>query len=94
MATPHQIIDKTLDYYLQLPYPVLLIPSIEDRVWVVTIPLLPGCMTDGQTVEEALNNLKEAQKGWLLSALEDGDSIPEPQSPDNYVSARLEVRTG
>jgi predicted RNase H-like HicB family nuclease len=73
--------NKSLDYYLSLPYPVLLFPpEPPDTTWFVKIPLLPGCMSDGDTVERALLNLKEAQALWLEVALERGYTIQEPEA--------------
>ena len=40
-------------------YSVVLTPALEGG-FVVTVPLLPGCVTEGDTLEEALNNIKEA----------------------------------
>nr|WP_298409104.1 type II toxin-antitoxin system HicB family antitoxin [Ferroplasma sp.] len=34
----------------------------EDNIYVVTVPALPGCISDGQTVEEAMSNIKEASR--------------------------------
>jgi antitoxin HicB len=79
---------KDLQYYLSLPYPVLLIPDPPDNTWYAKIPLLPGCMSDGETVEEALKNLSEAKQMWLEVALEDGMSISEPQ-PEKTLSLTL-----
>lgn len=39
---------------------------------------LPGCLTAGETPEEALRNLDEAMAVWIESALVHGDPIPEP----------------
>lgn len=39
---------------------------------------LPGCLTAGETAEEALRNLDEAMAVWIESALVHGDPIPEP----------------
>jgi len=39
---------------------------------------LPGCVTAGETPEEALANLTEAMEVWIESALAHGDTIPEP----------------
>jgi predicted RNase H-like HicB family nuclease len=39
---------------------------------------LPGCVTAGETPEEALANLTEAMEVWVESALAHGDAIPEP----------------
>lgn len=42
------------------------------------VPELPGCVTAGETAEEALGNLDEAMAVWIESALAHGDPIPEP----------------
>lgn len=71
--------NKTLDYYLALPYAIELIPD-EDGYWFAQIPLLPGCMTQGPSREEALNMLDEAKVLWLETALAENIAIPEPES--------------
>jgi len=43
-------------------------------------PDVPGCITTGQTIEETLNNMKEALQLHLEVTLEDGDSAPHPFS--------------
>lgn len=42
------------------------------------VPSLPGCHTQGDTIEETRKNLKEAIEGWLESRIENGMTIPEP----------------
>ena len=42
------------------------------------VPELPGCVTAGETAEEALGNLDEAMAVWIESTLGHGDPIPEP----------------
>ena len=79
-------VTKTLDYYLSLPYPIVLIPDPEEQVWYVRIPLLPGCMTDGRTPAEALKSLDEAKTLWFEVALEDGDDIAEPGPPEKTLT--------
>jgi antitoxin HicB len=71
-------ITKDLNYYLSLPYPIELIPD-EDGYWFARIPLLEGCMTNGNSREEALVMLDDAKQLWLETALELGKSIPEPE---------------
>lgn len=69
--------NKTLEYYLSLPYTIELIPE-KDGYWFVSIPVLKGCMTQGENREDALAMLDEAKELWLETALEAGISIPEP----------------
>lgn len=44
--------------------PVLLTPG-EDGWFVVECPVLPGCISQGQSKEEALRNIQEAAELWL-----------------------------
>jgi antitoxin HicB len=69
--------NKTLEYYLSLPYTIELTPG-EDGYWFVSIPLLKGCMTQGENREDALKMMDEAKELWLETALEEGIPIPEP----------------
>lgn len=68
----------SLTYYLALPYAIELIPD-EDGYWFARIPLLEGCMTQGNSREDALWMLDEAKVLWLETALAEGIAIPEPQ---------------
>jgi antitoxin HicB len=70
-------IEKTLEYYLSLPYPIELIPD-EDEFWFARIPLLKGCMTQGASRMEVLEMIDEAKRAWLETALAHGIKIPEP----------------
>jgi predicted RNase H-like HicB family nuclease len=56
----------------------VVIESGEDGWLVVTVPALPGCITQGKTVEEALRNAKEAIEAYLESLEKDNQPIPEP----------------
>lgn len=69
--------NKSLDYYLSLPYTIELTPD-ENGIWFAAIPLLKGCMTQGDSREDALLMLDEAKELWLETALEEGILIPEP----------------
>jgi antitoxin HicB len=69
--------NKTLEYYLSLPYTIELTPD-EDGVWFAEIPRLPGCMTQGDNRIEAMEMIDEAKELWLETALEEDISIPEP----------------
>jgi predicted RNase H-like HicB family nuclease len=49
----------------------------EDRYWVAECPSLHGCVSQGKTREEAIDNIKEAIEGYILSLKEDGIPVPE-----------------
>ena len=57
---------------------VLIIPGEPDEggYWV-QVPALPGCVTQGETVEEALVNSKEAIEAYILSLNDRGLPVPE-----------------
>lgn len=55
---------QPLEYYLSLKYPLSIYPE-EDGGYTVMIPDLDGCMTQGDTLEEAINNINEARELWL-----------------------------
>lgn len=80
---------KDLNYYTKLPYSVVLHPSPEGG-YAVEIPDLPGCISQGQSKEEALELIEDAKLCWLESALEDRIKIPEPNSGD--YSGKLNIR--
>ena len=60
-------------------YEVIIFWSSEDNAFVADIPELPGCMAHGSTREEALVNIKAAERLWLETAKEFGDPVPEPK---------------
>jgi predicted RNase H-like HicB family nuclease len=64
----------------KLTYPVLIEPlSPEDGGgFVATVPALPGCMSDGDTPEEALVNVQDAIAAWIEAARNLGRPVPAP----------------
>ena len=54
----------------------------EAKGYVVSFPDLPGCITEGDNVEEAIRMAKEALELHLYNMEEDGDFIPIPTSPE------------
>jgi predicted RNase H-like HicB family nuclease len=48
----------------------------EDSGFVVECPSLPGCLSEGETVEEALKNIKEAVDLWIEDADTNGEEVP------------------
>ena len=82
--------EKSLEYYLSLPYTIELIREPEGG-WFVRVRELPGCMSAGDTPDEAIEMIQDAMRLWIQTALEDGDPIPEPRSLDEY-SGKFVVR--
>lgn len=62
--------------------------------WLAEAPDLPGCMSDGETPAEALENVQDAINEWLAAAREMGREIPHPQWADETAeySGRLSLR--
>ncbi|UOF90981.1 type II toxin-antitoxin system HicB family antitoxin [Fodinisporobacter ferrooxydans] len=83
--------EKNLDYYLSLPYTITLIPAQEGG-YVVKINELPGCLSQGETVEEALSMIEDAKRAWIEVALEVGNDIPEPVRGEEEYSGKFNVR--
>lgn len=81
---------KSLEYFLGLKYPVTIIPD-ESGGFVAEIVDLPGCFTQGETLEEVFKNMEEARRLWLEVAYEDGLDIPLPPDTDSY-SGKFNVR--
>ena len=61
-------------------YPVVITPLTADDGggFAASVPNLPGCMSGGETPEEALRNVGEAIDAWVATALELGHTIPSP----------------
>jgi len=58
-------------------YPVVLIPDLEDGGFTAECPAIPGCVSEGKTVEEAMANIRDAIEGCLAVLREKGEPIPE-----------------
>jgi antitoxin HicB len=56
---------------------ILLIPDLEDGGFTVEVPSLPGCITQGDTVEEALANAREAIALYIEDLEAAGEPVPE-----------------
>lgn len=84
---------KDLKYYLGLnyPYQITKIDENDGGGFLIEVPMLKGCISDGETVEEAYNNLEEAKKEWLTYMLENNLPIPEPATKTTY-SGKFMVR--
>jgi antitoxin HicB len=82
--------DKTVDYYMKLPYTIELQQDPEEG-WFARVKELRGCMSQGNTAEEAVAMIQEAMELWLEVAQEEGLPIPEPRLDEDY-SGKFVVR--
>lgn len=76
---------------MMLPYRMELVEDRDEGGFVVSYPDLPGCITCGETVEQAVANAQDAKKAWLEAALEDGVNIPVPDNLEQY-SGQFKLR--
>jgi predicted RNase H-like HicB family nuclease len=58
-------------------FTVVLTPDEEDGGFVAECPAIPGCISEGDTVEEALTNIKEAIEGCLESLAARQEPLPQ-----------------
>lgn len=62
-----------------LEYTVIFEPA-EEGGYIVSVPSLPGCVTQGDTFEEATSMIKDAIQGYLSVLKEEGEEIPNENS--------------
>jgi antitoxin HicB len=60
------------------PFEVQPLSNEDGGGFLITFPDLPGCVSDGDTLEETLHNGFDAVESWLRTAAEFGDPIPKP----------------
>ena len=53
---------KTIEYYMNLPYRLELVPDTEEGGFVASYPELRGCLTSGETAEAALKNAQDSKR--------------------------------
>ena len=82
---------KTIDYYMELPYKMEIVPDLDEGGFVASFPDLPGCITIGDTIEEVVQNIVDAKREWLEVELENGSIIPEPDELKEY-SGQFKLR--
>ena len=54
------------------------LPEDEGGGYLIEFPDLPGCMSDGATIEEAITNGVDAMRGWIEAMCAEGHPIPAP----------------
>ncbi len=77
----------------RLEYPFTIRPLTRDEGggYLIEFPDLPGCMSDGETPEAAIDNGKDAMRAWIAAMREAGRPIPQPTSTGDY-SGKWQMR--
>lgn len=65
-------------------YEIIMFWSEQDNAYIVEVPELPGCMADGATMQEALENAQRVISEWIETAKENGCPVPEPKGRLQY----------
>lgn len=81
---------KDVEYYMSLPYHINVIPEEEFEGYIIMFPDLPGCLTSGSTLEEAIANIDDAKRCWFAAAIESGYKIKEPE--EHSYTGQLRMR--
>lgn len=81
-----------LQDYMNMPYNITIQKQTDEsgEYYYAKVMELDGCQSDGETVEEAYKNLREAMEGYIETKLENGAEIPLPIT-DRY-SGKFVVR--
>lgn len=71
---------------MKLLYPAIFTPFDDGNGFTVEVPDLPGCVTEGDNLIEAIEMGTDAASGWILGEIEDGNGFPaasdEIKAPD------------
>ena len=63
-----------------MKYPIAIEPGDDGHAFGVVVPDLPGCFSAGDTLDEAVDNAKEAIELWLEAVIDDGEAVPEART--------------
>ena len=61
-------------------YEIAPLPKEDGGGYLIALPDLPGCMSDGDTIEQAIINGRDAFVAWISAAVDQGRPIPSPAS--------------
>jgi len=82
---------KEIEEYMNTPYRMLITPDECEGGYTISFPDLPGCISVGETIEEAYQNANDAKLAWFTAAMEENIHIPKPGSYDEY-SGQFKLR--
>jgi len=81
---------RPIEYYLTSVYPIT-VYSAPEGGYVAEIEDLPGCITEGETLEEVFQRIEDTRRAWIEVQYEDGAEIPLPRTEQQY-SGKFLVR--
>ena len=61
---------------MRLIYPAIFYPCVDKDGYTVEVPDLPGCVSEGDTLADAIIMGTDAASGWVLDELEEGKPVP------------------
>lgn len=71
---------------MKLIYPACFYPCEQKKgAYTVEVPDLPGCVSEGDSLADAILMATDAASGWVLDELEDGKSAPEASPVENII---------
>ena len=65
------------------------LPAEEGGGYLVTLPDLPGCIADGENIDEAVAQARDAFNAWAMAEMEDKGSLPAPKSYSGQFVQRI-----
>jgi predicted RNase H-like HicB family nuclease len=65
---------------MEMRYPIVIELGDEHHAFGVVVPDLPGCFSAGDSLDEAIDNAREAIELWLETVIDDGGAVPEPRT--------------
>ena len=79
---------------LEYPFTIRPLSEAEGGGYLIEFPDLPGCMSDGETIEEAIANGEDAKRCWLEAMRDAGRPIPTAsvETAESY-SGKWQLRT-
>lgn len=74
---------------MERQYTIVLEPNLDEGVYTVTVPALPGCITQGASVDECIERAREAIAAWITDAQASGEPIPEETDRPQAITIRV-----
>ena len=65
------------------------LPAEEGGGYLVTLPDLPGCMADGETIDDAVAEARDAFNAWAMAEMEDKGDLPAPRTYSGQFVQRI-----